>query len=274
MSQPSWSSLLRTEIARSARQYAVEEQLPFYESLGTPPTILFEPFADGTRHGNFLDASYEAIRQDPAWAARLLKVHPQRTALPEAKQAAARELDSSNSSDALLMNVLCYPGIITSSLRELLDYDGSTEMTFGVGGEIPYVGGGVDHRTEHDAKVGRMILEAKLTESDFIFREAEVVERYAGLQAVFETDRLPRRGTDYASYQLIRNVLAAHHHGYSFTLVCDARRPDLLRAWWVIHSAIRQPDLRCRCNFVLWQEIAQVLPAPLREFLRRKYGIC
>src|SRR5262249_43407610 len=127
--------------------------------------------------------------------------------------------------------------------------------------------------TEIDARIGLRIIEAKLTEPDFKCREAAVVERYAGLREVFEANRLPRRDTKYVSYQLIRNVLAAHHHGYSFTVVCDGRRPDLLRAWWGIHSAIRSPELRTRCGFLLWQEVARVVPEPLGGFLRFKYGI-
>jgi hypothetical protein len=264
---------LRTALARHARQYAAEEKLSFYESLGASPTVLFEPFADGARHGNFLDDSYAAILRHPAWAARLLKTHSRKNALPEEKRSTARELDSSNSSDALLMNILCYPGVLASALGELLGCGPSAELVFGAEGDVPFEEGGID-QTSLDARMGRLILEAKLTEPDFTFQRAEVVESYAGLQKVFEADRLPRRGTEYCSYQLIRNVLAAHHHGYSFTLVCDARRPDLLRAWWIIHSAIRQPDLRCRCSFLLWQEAAQLVPAPLRDFLRRKYGIC
>src|SRR3954454_2444451 len=83
MSPSSWSSRLRAELARLARKFAEEERLPFYESLGTSPTVLFEPFADGARHGNFLDASYAAIRRQTAWKARLLKVHPGQRATPK-----------------------------------------------------------------------------------------------------------------------------------------------------------------------------------------------
>src|SRR5438046_4797274 len=56
-------------------------------------------------------ASYRAILRRPQWRRRLLKVHTQgRRSLP-AKDGLWRELDSSLSSDALLMNIFCYPGV-------------------------------------------------------------------------------------------------------------------------------------------------------------------
>jgi hypothetical protein len=58
-----------------------------------------------------------------------------------------------------------------------------------------------------------------------------------------------------------------------FVVLLDARRPDLLREWWVIHSAIRSSELRSRCGFVFWQEIASAAPDDLRAFLDEKYGL-
>ena len=80
--------------------------------------------------------------------------------------------------------------------------------------------------------------------------------------------------SSYAGYQLIRNVLAvARNPGARFVVLLDGRRPDLLREWWGVYGAIRDADLRARCGFVLWQELAAVAPAPLREFLATKYGL-
>ena len=79
---------------------------------------------------------------------------------------------------------------------------------------------------------------------------------------------------DYVSYQLLRNVLAiARHPHRHFRVLLDSRRPDLLREWWTIFGAIRDPAVRSRCGFVLWQELAAACPAPLQEFLVRKYGL-
>jgi hypothetical protein len=72
---------------------------------------------------------------------------------------------------------------------------------------------------------------------------------------------------------LIRNVLAAEQHGMRFCLLCDARRPDLIRKWRQVIGAVRGPALRARCSLVLWQELVAIAPAPLQGFLIEKYGL-
>src|SRR5438309_1821902 len=109
MTSSYYSSALRFELARRARSYALENNIPCFKSIGSVPTTLFEPFDSAIRHGNFLDASYRAICSDPNWSARLNKPHSQSAALPEEKRQSAKEMDSCNSSDALLMNCFCYP---------------------------------------------------------------------------------------------------------------------------------------------------------------------
>ena len=53
----------------------------------------------------------EQFSRRPEWRKRLQKVHSQgRRSLP-ARDGSWRELDSSLSSDALLMNIFCYPGV-------------------------------------------------------------------------------------------------------------------------------------------------------------------
>jgi hypothetical protein len=61
----------------------------------------------------------------------------------------------------------------------------------------------------------------------FRLKEAGVVEGYRDFREVFERRMLPKSGNKYASYQLIRNVLATHALGLSFCVLLDARRPDL-----------------------------------------------
>ena len=75
------------------------------------PTVCFESYGD-SRHGNFLPATYKAILRNPNWRRRLQKVHSQgRKSLPRYENGIRRELDACTSSDALLMNVFCYPGV-------------------------------------------------------------------------------------------------------------------------------------------------------------------
>ena len=126
--------------------------------------------------------------------------------------------------------------------------------------------------TELDMRAGKVIFESKLTETDFTERPRAHVERYRGLSEVFDVSVLPQTEVAFQGYQLIRNVLAAAAHGYHFVLLCDGRRPDLLHEWWQVHAAIRTAQLRARCRFLLWQEVADACPAPLQEFLHVKYG--
>jgi hypothetical protein len=177
------------------------------------------------------------------------------------------------SSDALLMNIFCYPGV--TKRRELSVLLG-TEMgdlpEFGFKPRVPLTSGHVE-RTEIDMKLGRVLFEAKLTEADFQSQNATLVEGYRDLEEVFEVSELPRRGRKYASYQLLRNVLAAYALDISFCLLLDPRRPDLIEDWYEILRCIRPSELRSRCRVLTWQELAPCLPSALQEFLGVKYGI-
>lgn len=264
-----WASKLRVELSQRARDFAATQRVTWYESLGAPPTVLFPADPSTARHGNFIDLSYRAILADPPWAERLGKAHSQRRALPEDRRADAKELDSCNSSDALLMNCFCYPTAAVQIFQRLLP---SGRPEFGVAGNVPLQDGSSD-TTELDMRAGGVIFESKLTETDFTECPRAHVERYRGLGEVFDVSVLPRTALAYQGYQLIRNVLAAAVHGYHFVLLCDGRRPDLLHEWWQVHAAIRTAQLRARCRFLLWQEVADACPAPLQEFLHVKYGL-
>lgn len=239
-----------------------------------PGVTLFPMAPDESAHGNFAPESFAAILGTPAWRRRLDKLHPQRkTALPAPYKETARELDSCTSSDALLMNVFCFPGVVSGRVAELLGVRAGSCPAFGVAGAVPLEDGSSD-ATELDMQLGDTNVEAKLTESDFTRRPIAHVERYADLYEVFVADALPRDRDDYLGYQLIRNVLAiARRRAARFRVILDARRPDLLREWWMLHGAIRDTDVRQRCGFVLWQEIAAVAPLRLRAFLAGKYGL-
>jgi hypothetical protein len=316
-----YAAQLRWELTERNRAYARGRAR--VESYGSAPVIVFEP--DGHWHGNFFNAAYAAILARPDWMRRFDKVHAQASrSLPKPQLDPTRrwrELDSSMSSDALLMNVFCTPGVAESAaVRNLLGIDASAEPAFGsvpVFGwkaRVPLANGRFD-RTEVDMRFGSLLVEAKLTEADFQSRSAAIVESYRDFDEVFDRDRLPRteiattrwmRASEfpenasqefesvvadpalftamdtsfrppgeegYASYQLIRNVLAAHAANSSFCVMHDQRRPDLREAWFEVMAAVKSSALRVRLKVLTWQELAAVLPAQLQEFLDRKYGI-
>lgn len=267
-----WSDRLRTQLASLAKRYAETRGIPHYFSLGPNPAVMFEPY-DGDRHGNFLEASYRAILAHPSWRRRECKPHPRRRALPVEKRRQAKELDSCNSSDALLMNVFCFPEVARfPRVFRLFGQESGCVPEFGVPGMVPRIGGEIDD-TEIDMQLAGSFVEAKLTEADFTAKRKAHVELYRDFEAVFEATALPQDGDNYMNYQLIRNVLAAFAHKREFVLLCDSRRTDLLQSWSEVMRCIKVPELRSRCRVVLWQELAAELPGELRAFLAEKYGI-
>jgi len=268
-----YAASLRAEIAACNRRYADLHKIPVCESIGRPPVLCYAPSEDGLTHGNFLRESYRAILKNDTWRLRLGKVHTQaRQSLPR-NGYRWRELDSSNSSDALLMNIFCCPGTLKQeALLSVLGVERGTVPRFGVRARVPMANGRFD-RTEIDMQLGDLLVEAKLTEADFQSKEANVVEAYRDFIEVFDPELLRHAGERYSSYQLIRNVLAAHAGGSRFCVMMDARRPDLRDAWFEVMRAIRDHDLRLRCKMLTWQELAAVAPVKLQQFLAEKYGI-
>jgi len=303
------ASELRRELGLRNRRWA--RGRAHVESYGNPPVIVYAPEAG--RHGNFYDAAYAAIAARPGWMRRFDKIHAQGRALPKAESGRRwRELDSSMSSDALLMNVFCTPGVTEApAVRRTLGVDAEDAPVFGWKARAPLKSGRFD-RTEVDMRWGSLLVEAKLTEGDFQTREARIVEGYRDFDAVFERELLPRvelrtarrrtpvefaeeftqewenaaadeeaarereaESTEagYAGYQLIRNVLAAYAEGCSFCVVHDKRRPDLREGWFEVMAAVKSAQMRVRLKVLTWQELAALLPKGLQEFLDWKYGI-
>jgi hypothetical protein len=256
---------------------------------------------------------------------RFDKIHAQGRSLPKPlldPNRRWRELDSSMSSDALLMNVFCTPGVMESAaLKRMLGVESDDAPVFGWKARVPLSSGRFD-RTEVDMRWGNLLIESKLTESDFQCRDAGIVEAYRDFDSVFDRELLPRvelrikrrreavelveeftqeweppceddgaearifqaeiveradeqqpRVPAYASYQLIRNVLAAYAQGASFCVIHDERRPDLREAWFRVMAAVRSADVRVRCQVLTWQELVPLLPPDLQQFLESKYGI-
>jgi hypothetical protein len=121
--------------------------------------------------------------------------------------------------------------------------------------------------------LGDVLVEAKLTESDFQSAKKEVLLAYRDFAEVFDGQQLPQTDLRYHSYQLLRNVLAAHALEYSFCVLIDARRPELAEAWYAIMRCVRPVELRTRLRISTWQELARSAPPKLRTFLAAKYGI-
>lgn len=325
----SYAAALRRELGERSRLWA--RGRAHVESYGATPVIVFSP-DDGGTHGNFFDAAYGAIAARPEWMRRFNKIHAQGRALPKAESGRRwRELDSSMSSDALLMNVfLGFGSGEMERLKTVLGVEGHAPPEFGWKARVPLAPGANGKarfdRTEVDMRWGNLLVEAKLTEADFQTRAAAIVEGYRDFDAVFDRDLLPRvelraarrrsavefaeeftqeweeagarpefevnevarafqqgivaRAREaepmeaaYASYQLIRNVLAAYAEGCSFCVVHDARRPDLREQWFQVMAAVKSAEMRTRCKVMTWQELAGWAPDGLREFLDRKYGI-
>jgi hypothetical protein len=320
-----YAAQLRRELAVRNRAWA--RGRVHVESYGGDPVIVYAPddSSGPVRHGNFFDPAYAAILASPEWKWRLNKAHTGRRTLPRTERPWC-ELDSSTSSDALLMNVFCTPGVLESGrVRAFLGLDDGPDAVFGWKARVPLKNGRTD-TTEVDLRLGSLLIEAKLTEADFQTKAATVVERYRDFDKVFSPELLPsvalreqrRRvpvefaeeytqeweqteGTPdpdaervarefqaglseqawlstpavhaYASYQLIRNVLAAYTHGCSFCVLHDERRPDLREAWFSIMAGVRSADMRSRSKVLTWQELSALLPEDLQDFLNVKYGI-
>ena len=177
------------------------------------------------------------------------------------------------SSDALLMNIFCCPYVADDPrVLGLLGIEAAELPQFGWRARVPLTNGLAD-RTEVDMKLGNMLFEAKLTESDFQTCAPAVVRGYRDFEEVFDATDLPHDGTRLLSYQLIRNVLAAYASDCGFCVLLDARRPDLVEDWYAILRCVRPVELRVRCKVLTWQELTATLPEPLCEFLDQKYGI-
>lgn len=263
---------LRTELAARALTFAKRHQLPYEQTDGTVPGVLFGSDDHG-RHGNFHPLTYQRISNNSQWSQRLNKVH---TAFKRSRARANwqwKELDCAHSSDALLMNIFCYPQLMESSLiQTILGVSPPIIPEFGFKPRTPLSNGKCDN-TEIDMRLGSLLVEAKLTETNFQAATSHLISRYQDLETVFISTELPSQNGRYLHYQLIRGALAAYASGASFCVFCDARRPDLVEAWYEVIRAVRLFELRCRLKLLTWQELAYALPHDLQEFLKEKYGI-
>jgi hypothetical protein len=268
-----YAANLRSELRARNVAYAEAERVPHVTTYGEMPVLVYQASPCGQHHGNFISASYRALMSRPEWRRRLDKVHSSaERALPKS-DGVWKELDSSMSSDALLMNIFCYPGVTKRrELSLLLGTEPGDRPEFGFKPRVPLHSGLIE-RTEVDMKLGSVLFEAKLTESDFQSQRPALVQGYRDLKKIFSCRELPRRGQEYISYQLLRSVLAAYALDLSFCVLLDARRPDLLEDWYEVMACVRPVELRTRCKVLTWQELAATLPMRLQLFLALKYGV-
>jgi hypothetical protein len=171
------------------------------------------------------------------------------------------------------MNIFCHPSVSRNDrVRALLGAEPGLSPCFGYKARVPLANGRFD-RTEVDLRVGDLLIEAKLTESDFQSATKVVLSAYRDFSDVFDHQQLPQTGERYLSYQLLRNVLAAYALQCSFCVLIDARRPDLADAWYAVMKCVKPVALRTELRMSTWQEVAQAAPPKLRVFLSAKYGI-
>ena len=200
--------MLRRHLSLRAQHLARTHGLLHDESPGTSPVVLFGRDDQG-RHGNFHPATYANICANQDWLRRLAKVHTASRRSRARKDCRWMELDSSNSSDALLMNIFCHPEVfdgttLSAPVATLLNVDPAAYLCFGAHPGVPLrttlkprsnkstVREALD-RTEIDLTLGNLFIEAKLTESDFQTAAPSLIERYRDLDTVFDVDRLPRK---------------------------------------------------------------------------------
>lgn len=244
-----YSQFLRSQLSSKSLIWAKENNVPYYTSIGSEPVTLFEPYENGSKHGNFHSYSWVQIISHPDWKKRLDKAHPPKKSLPDNKQESAKELDSCNSSDALLMNIFCYPNII-DSIQKIFPFNLLKDSPFfGLKPEIPFKNGGKDN-SEIDMVINGIFFEAKLTEPDFTKCDKVKFFSYAFVKDVFDIDALPQEEGFFTSYQLIRNILAAYKYDNQFILLYDGRRPDLEKSFDNTVSSILINKLKHYCPVV------------------------
>ena len=251
-------------------------------SFGRSGSVLYKTGAEG-EHGNFLAASYRRIVRDPEWARRLEKAYTGDQWMPRAQDRRRGELECASSSDALLMNVFCYPGVLRRrALCACLGVEPGVRPAFGARASLPMQGGEVD-RTELDMVLGDVLVEAKLTEGGFGKASRERLLRYSGVEEIFSVEELPHTGHahkrqagtghGYAGYQIVRGLLAAERLGSRYIVLLDGRRADLADLCFQVVAAAHSAAVRSRFQLRTWQEIAVCVPPAVRGFLAERFGI-
>ncbi len=250
---------LKSEIKSSTIDYAIKNSLGYktYDSA-----IVFSNIED-----NFHPKSFKNIQQNPNWISRLNKRHSQ--------VKGALEMQSSNSSDALLMNIFCHPEVSKwLGLNKLLNVNDLEITGFGINPVILRSGKPETTPTEIDLILNNSIIcESKLTEDTFTNKNRQDIEKYDHFNDLFYKSFLKGTQTEFENYQLIRNILSLLTGYIRFILFCDERRSDLIVRLYETIGCIKDITLRSKCSVITWQQIASVVGTDLKSFLAVKYGI-
>ena len=268
-----WAGALRRELSVRGQQIAVASGSLHELTAAETPSVIFGR-SENHRHGNFYPASFRNICANPRMGAQACE-GPYRLAQGIAPRGLAMEgagLREQFGRAAHECFLLPAHESANRALCSMLGVPSGLMPQFGFRPEIPLRNGKTD-RTEIDMKLGDLMVEAKLTETDFQTAPARMIERYRDLDEVFDPEELMMSGDVVPNYQLIRGVLAASATGGSFCVLCDARRPDLIENWYSVMRAVRSCVLRCRLQLLTWQELTVVLSKSLQKFLAAKYGI-
>lgn len=263
---------LKTELTKLAHNYGKNHFHENYEhsEIKSKSALIFKEVQQ-----NFHPKSWDVIKNNIEYLNRTKKNHSHfKGVLP-----VIYEMQSSNSSDALAMNIFCYPNFESwKGAGNILKLDKIPKIDFGFKAKV--IKGGYDYPEPDFTEVDiyfkdEIIGECKLTEEGFTSKEKSEVEYYAAFKEVFHTHKLHQSISEYSNYQLIRNILAAKQHKCRFILFCDIRRPDLAKSFFQTVCCIKDEylELRTKCEIIYWQDLAQVIGKDLQDFLKEKYGI-
>lgn len=236
-------------LTEKAKNYAAQNKMITHKHK---TAIIFEEIKD-----NFFPTSFTNILKNSEYKERLEKPHS-KTNLKN-----ARELQSSNSSDALLMNIFCHPKISEwKGIRDLLSENSENIKNLKFGYDPNFKNEkNQTHKTEIDLKIGDTLFEAKLTEKDFTEQSTEIVEKYDDFNNIFDKDLLLKDNGIVQGYQIIRNILAVFQDNKrhrKHRLICDLRRGDLVQEYYQVINAIKIKKEKDRFKVIFWQEIARV----------------
>ena len=249
-----WNKILKEKLTALAIEYARKRDFLYIANRDRTAGI-FEH-----AHQNFHPASYNNIMNNNACGERVND---------------GGDWLKSNSSAVLLMNIFCYPRVAkTKGIRKLLGLpewvQPKFEVTAGVRRHPARNRNDEIDNTQLDMVIGDVIIEAKLTEADF--GTSDEPPNYYGFETVFHVNMLHQQGKKFKNYQLIRNVLAARQMKKRFFLICDYRRPDLIRDYLELIKCIRSYADRNLCNLLTWQDICRRAPRDLKKYLLEKYN--
>ena len=263
---------LRHQLKKLADEFGKNHKLPNYLH---PLSVSKDTVIFNDCQYNFHEKSWAEINTNELFLKRTKKTHSHfKSVLPK-----ICEMQSSNSSDTLAMNIFCYPEIKKcQGLLNLLKIQSLDNIEFGFMAGVLKDEAGivVKDRTEIDIRINcELICECKLTEKGFTENDKKSVESYLSFKDVFHYDKLLQNDKNYFNYQLIRNILATKQHGGRFILFCDMRRPDLAKSFYQTVRCIKDDylQLRINCEIIYWQDVAQVVGKDLKDFLKIKYGI-